>query len=188
MLFLKVSNFFHARAKTKAILWPILLIIILFVILKILSVYFPESMSTVSLDDPVFYTPEEIYNILETWGENQRNLELWFHITWDFLLPISVFFILGISISWLYQRAIKPESKWQKLNLIAFAVVFDLFENLFLVILIINYPNHLIIIAWIKSIVTISKYLLIIPIALIILIGIIKAGKNKFKNQANKIQ
>jgi len=179
----KISDYFSARAKTKAIIWPILSIVILFLVYAILTIYFPQSTSAISLDDPIFYTPEQIYNILESWGENQRTIELWFHLTWDFILPISMLFIFAIVISWLYQRAFNPESKYQNLNLIAFVIILDLLENIFLAILIINYPYQLIIIAWIKSIITITKYIAIIPIVLIILIGLIIAGKNKFKIQ-----
>ena len=135
----------------------------------------------VSLDDPVFFEPEEIFSIVESWGDEGRNYELWFHLTWDLVFPILGFLFMGLFISWLLQRSFNPESRLQKLNLLALGSVFDLLENICLILIIAFYPIQPVVVAWLKTIFTIIKYgfeLLDIPV---ILVGFIKAALNKFK-------
>jgi FtsH-binding integral membrane protein len=137
----------------------------------------------VSLDDPVFYTQEEVFSIMESWGDVGRTYQLWFHFTWDLIFPILGFLFVALFISWLLQRGFRPESKAQKLNLLALGSVFDLLENICLVSLIVMYSDRPVAIAWLKTIFTMSKYSFGIPILLMILIGFVKAAMNKFKVQ-----
>lgn len=179
-IFLKISKFFHKLAKS----WLILLILF-FVFFLLALVIFPafssQSPKMISLDGPSFYSPQQIFSIIETWGEIGRSLQLWFHLTWDVLVPVLGLFLIGLSISWLTQRGFKPKSKMQKANLVALGSIFDLLENLCIVILILFYPSNSIIVAWLKTIFTSIKYFFGIVIILVILISLIKAIKNKFR-------
>lgn len=181
----KISNYFHGKAKS----WLILTIFAIFVLfvsisLPVIYYFYPTVDEMVSLDDPIFYTPEEIFSIVESWGEAGRTQQFWFHLTWDFIVPVLALLFIGLFISWLTQRGFNPKSKMQKMNLIALAAIFDLLENLCIEIIVMVYPSKPIAIAWFKSIFTMAKYSFGVFIILIILISLIKAIKNKFKIQA----
>jgi len=151
--------------------------------LPFLSRIYPAADELVSLDDPAFYTPEEIFSIVESWSDGGRNYQLWLHLTWDLIVPILGFLFVGLFLSWLLQRGFGSGSKLQKLNLLALGTVFDLLENICLVSMIVIYPAQPELVAWLKTIFTMSKYGFAIPIVLLILIGLIKAAMNRFQVQ-----
>jgi hypothetical protein len=151
--------------------------------LPLLSLLYPVENELVPLDDPVFYTSEEVFSIVESWGDGGRTYQLWLHLTWDLIVPILGFLLIGLFISWLLQRGFRTGSKLQKLNLLALAPIFDLLENICLVSIIVVYPARPVTIAWLKTIFTLSKYGIAILIVLLMLIGLIKAAMNRFKIQ-----
>jgi hypothetical protein len=180
----KFSDLLHAWAKG----WLVLsvfaaLVIFMAITLPLLSLIYPAGNEMVSLDDPVFYTPEEIFSIVESWGDGGRTYQLWLHLTWDFIVPVLGLLFVGLFVSWLLQRSFRPESKLQRLNLVALGSVFDLLENICLISMIVVYPARPVIAGWLKTIFTMSKYGFAIPIILIILIGLIKAVANRFEVQ-----
>ena len=180
----KISNYFHARAKK----WLILTIFIIFVLfvtisLPVIYYFYPTVDEMVSLDDPIFYTPEEIFSIVESWGETGRTQQFWFHLTWDFIVPLLGLLCIGLFISWLTQRGFNPESKMQKMNLIALAAIFDVLENVCIELIVLVYPSEPRGIAWAKSVFTMAKYGFGILIVVIIVISLYKAIQNRFKIQ-----
>ena len=136
-----------------------------------------------SLENPAIYPPDKIFSILESWGAEGRPYQVWFHLSWDIVVPVLGFLFFGLSLSWLFQRSIRPGSRLRKLNLIALASGFDLLENISLVALIAAYPSRPVWLAWLKNIFTLSKYGFGIVIILLLLIGMVLAGKNRFRVQ-----
>lgn len=183
----KISNYFHARAKS----WLILTIFVIFVLfvnisLPVIYYFYPTVDEMVSLDDPIVYTPEEIFSIVESWGEAGRTQQFWFHLTWDFIVHVLGLLCIGLFISWLTQRGFNPKSKMQKMNLIALAAIFDLLENVCIELIVIAYPSKPIGIAWVKSIFTVAKYSFGVVIILIIVMSLYKAIQNRF-NSSNDL-
>jgi len=180
----KLSDHLHTWAKGRLILSVFAALVLFMVItLPLISLIYPAADEMVSLDDPVFYTPEEAFSIVESWGDGGRTYQLWFHLTWDLIFPILGFLFVGLSISWLLQRGFRPGSKLQKLNLLALGPVFDLLENLCLAIIIAVYPAQPVAVAWMKTISTMSKYGFMILIILVVLISLVAAARNRFKAQ-----
>jgi hypothetical protein len=180
----KISNWFHSRAKGRLILSVLgSFVIFMGVLLPIFNHIYPASVKMISLDDPVFYTPTEIFSIVESWGNDGRTLQFWFHLTWDFIVPILGLLFIGLFLSWLLQRSFKPESKLQKLNLVALASIFDLLENFCIAIIILAYPVRPMVIAWMKIVFTLSKYGFGVLIILLILAGLVITAKNRFRIQ-----
>lgn len=180
----KLSDYFHARAKGRLILSVFAaLVLFMAITLPLLSTIYPAADEMVSLDDPVFYTPEEVFSIVESWDDGGRTYQLWFHLTWDLIFPILGFFFVGLSISWLLQRGFRLWGKLQKLNLLALGPVFDLLENLCLAIIIAVYPDQPVAIAWMKTISTMTKYSFLILIILVVLISLVAAAMTRFKVQ-----
>lgn len=181
-VFNRLSNFFYHYTKG----WLVLFILMMFILfvgisLPVISYFYPETMELKSMDDPVIYTPQELFMILDSWGENGRNQELVFHLTWDVIVPLLAFFLLGFSFSWLLQQGFKRDNPILKLNLIALVVVFDLMENLFIVILILQYPEKSYISAWLKTIFTSIKYGMGILLLIFLIFIIIKILTIRFK-------
>ncbi len=183
-MLLTISNRLHSWAKG----WVVIsifasIIIFMAVTLPLLDRIYPAAGEMESLDDPVFHTAEEVFLIIESWGESGRTYQLWFHLTWDLIFPIMGFLFVALLISWLLQRGFKPDSKIKRLNLVALGSVFDLLENICLAILIVIYPTSVVAIAWLKTLFTISKYAYGIPMIVTLLIGLIHAAMNRFKVQ-----
>jgi hypothetical protein len=92
--------------------------------------------------------------------------------------------MFGLSISWLFQRGFKLDSRMQKLNLVpVLGGFFDVMENIWIMIMILVFPAQPTVVAWLSTISTMGKYILGIPIVLLLLIGLIKAAMNRFKVQ-----
>lgn len=178
----KLSNRLHAWAKG----WLILSVLAAFflftaVIWPLLSRRLPASAEMESLDGPVFYTPDEIFSIVESWGAVGRTQQMWFHLTWDVVVPVLAMLLFGLSLSWLFQRGFEPGSKLQKMNLLALGGTFDLLENVFIVTMIIAYPAQPVAVAWLKTFSTTIKYGFALVWIPLLLIGLVKAAVNRFK-------
>jgi len=180
----RLSDHFHTWAKGRLILSVFAALVLFMVItLPLLGLIYPAADEMVSLDDPIFYTAEETFSIVESWDDGGRIYQLWFHLTWDFIFPILGFLFVGLSTSWLLQRGFRPGSKLQRLNLLALGSVFDLLENICLVSMIVVYPAQPVVVAWLKTIFTMSKYGFMISIILVVLIGLVTAAMNRFRVQ-----
>ena len=183
-MFSKSAQWLYKIATGKTvILLTIGFLLFVGVTMRLLPILIPASESMVSLDDPVFYTPAQVFSILDDWGETGRMQQLWFHMTWDVIVPLWSFLIVGGGSSWLLKRAFAPQSPWRKLNLVAWVTVFDLLENFSLAGLVLFYaqrPNWL---AWLKNAFTMIKYGCGVLIVGVLLTGAVLAARNTFMIQ-----
>jgi len=65
-----------------------------------------------------YYSPKELYQMAETYGEAGRQAYIKVRFTFDLLWPIVYTLFLVTSISWLTQRGLARDSIWQRANLI----------------------------------------------------------------------
>ena len=135
------------------------------------------------LDNPVFYTPGEIFSILDSSGWGGALLPALVPPDLGCRRPRASILIFGFLSSWLYMRVAQPGSWLRRLNLLALASGFDLLENFSQAVLIVAYPSRPAWLAWLKTIFTLSKYGFGIIIILFLLIGLALAVRNKFKVQ-----
>ena len=182
----KLSDRFYTLAKGRLIL-AVFAAFALFMgsTLPLLSHRFPEEMSLKSLDDPAFYTPGEIFSIIDSWGAQGRTFQLWLHLTWDVVVPVLGFLTFALCLSWLWMRSVQPGSRLRKLNLLALASGFDLLENFSQAVLIVAYPSRPAWLAWLKTIFTLGKYGFGLVIILLLLIGLVMAARNGFRVQSS---
>lgn len=174
----RISERFHAWAKG----WVILSITVAFVLLINLPLADPALIS-MSLDGQFTYTPEQAFSAVASYGEDGRVQMLWIHLA-DFILLALYTSMFCLTISWLFQRGFQPGSKMQRLNLVPIlGGFFDLMENLWIMALILIYPAQSTSVAWLSAIATTGKYIMGIPIMLLLLIGLVKAAMNRFKVQ-----
>lgn len=178
------------RLRTWAKGWVILLVLFSFILLIVVSTAFleplmdPALVGAVSLDAPSFLTPEQAYAAVDSFGDVGRTQSAWFHMTWDFIVPVVYTLFFCLLISWLFMRGFKLESNLQQLNL--FPIVggaFDIMENIWITTMIVVYPAQPAVVAWLRAINTLGKYFSGVVIIALLLIGLVKAAMNGFKLQ-----
>ena len=178
----KISTLFHSWARG----WIILALTATFVIFIAITLPVLQASpggSIESLDARFFYTPEEALSTVGSYGE-ASGFWIRIYMTWDLVNPILYTLIFGLLISWLFQRSFRPGSKLQILNVVPVgAGLFDILENISIVILLLAYPAPPAVVAWISTVFTTSKTILLAVSALLILIGVIGAALNGFKKQ-----
>lgn len=141
--------------------------------------------SIMPLDLMFFYTPAKAFAMIDKYGEAGRALYMKIELTVDILYPIIYTLFYGLLLSWLMQRAFKPESKMQKLNAVpAGAWLFDLLENIGIVSMLAMFPSQPAILAWLTMIVGLIKWAFAIGSIGLSLFGLVKAGMNGFRKQA----
>ena len=81
--------------------------------------------------------------MIEKYGETGRALYMKIEFTVDIIYPIIYTLFYGLLLSWLMQRAFKPESKMQKYNAMPVgAWLFDLLKNLGIISMLTMYPSQ----------------------------------------------
>ena len=81
----KLSERLYAWAKG----WLVLLLLAAFVLLASLPSPVDPALISMSLDGMVFYTPEQAFSAIASYGDTGRVQMIWIHIL-DFILPFSI--------------------------------------------------------------------------------------------------
>ena len=106
-------------------------------------------------------------------------------LTADLIYPIIYTLLLGLLISWLFQRGFKPDSSMQKWNVMPVgAWFFDLLENIGIVSMISMYPAQPAALAWLTAVLGTVKWAFAGASLVLILIGLVPAMMNGFRKQA----
>lgn len=144
-----------------------------------------SSGGTAPIDLQLFYTPDKVYSMAASYGDEERAAYRLFELTGDILYPIIYTLFLALAITWLFQRGFAGTSGMHKYNVAPFGGwLFDLFENLGIVAMLSVYPSTPALLAWVSAIFTLVKWLFAIASILLLLIGLAMAVKNGFKKQA----
>lgn len=137
------------------------------------------------LDLMLFATPDQIFDMIKKYGEFGRLFYRNVELTVDIIYPIVYLFAFGLLISWLFQRGFSPGSRMMKFNVMPLgAWFFDLLENLNIVTMLSMYPAKPAALAWLLMLLTFIKWSFAVASILLILIGLVMAIKNGFKQQA----
>jgi len=143
------------------------------------------SGGTGPIDLQIFYTPEKVYGMIASYGEEVRASYRTFEMTVDFIYPIVYTLFFSLFITWLFQRGFASNSGMQKLNVMPFgAWLFDLLENLGIVSMLSAFPSTPSALAWAAAIFTLVKWLFAGASIVLMLTGLVKAALNGFKKQA----
>jgi hypothetical protein len=139
----KLSTFIGRIAKG----W---LALILFVVnLAFLGEIFPSALHKLTafpgsdgfLDSTFFPPAEKIFSMVAAYGPDGRPFYATIVLTADILFPIAYTIFLGLLITLLLRRAFDKDSKLQRLNVIPFSTgLFDLLENICIVVLLLSFP------------------------------------------------
>ena len=142
--------------------------------------------SVLPLDLMFFYNPEQAFAMMDKYGEAGRAIYLRIELTADIIYPIIYTLFYGLLISWLFQRAFKPESGMQKWNLMPVgAWFFDLLENVGIVSMLMIYPAKPAVLAWITMLFGTLKWASFVVTVGLVLVGLVRAAMNRFRKQAD---
>ena len=183
-----ISKKFHAWATG----WRV---IILFIAESLMMFYvmplaagimaFAANNSVMPLDLMFFYTPQQAFEMMDRYGEAGRSVYLRIELTADIIYPILYTLFYGLFLSWLFQRAFKPDSKMQKWNVTPVgAWFFDMLENVGIVSMLMMYPSQPEIMAWITMIFGSLKWGFFLVTVVLVLVGLVRAAMNRFRKQA----
>ena len=174
----RISDRLHQWARG----WLVLAAIVAFMVLANLPLADPALVSE-SLDGRFAYSPEEAFSAITSYGDAGRVQMIWIHLA-DFLLIALYTLMFSLILSWLFQRGFPRESKVQRLNLIPiFGGLCDVMENVWILILLLAYPARPAALGWLSTIFTTGKYVMGIPIVLLLLLGLVRAAMNRFRLQ-----
>ncbi|HSM71674.1 MAG TPA: hypothetical protein VK851_09035 [Anaerolineales bacterium] len=144
-----------------------------------------SSGGTGPIDLLFFYTPDKVYSMIESYGEAGRASYRTFELTGDIIYPIVYTLFFSLAITWLFRRGFPGDSSMHKFNVLPIGMwLFDLLENLSIVSMLSIFPSTPPLLAWVSSVFTFLKWLLLLPTILLLLYGLIRAAMNGFKKQA----
>jgi len=143
------------------------------------------SGGTGPIDLQLFYTPEKVYSMVESYGDAGRADYRTFELTGDIIYPIVYTLFFSLAITWLFQRGFASTSAMQKYNVVPFGGwFFDLLENLGIVSMLSIFPSTPTALAWLTAVFTMIKWLFAGASGVLLLTGLVKAAMNGFRKQA----
>ena len=176
----KISKMFHLWARG----WLILALFVAFFVYVAITLPILQAApggSIVSLDARLFYTPEEAFSTVGSYGD-ASNFWIRIYLTWDVVNPILYTLAFSLLLSWIFRRSFQLDSRMQQLNVLPLgAGLFDLLENISIVTLLATYPAQLTVVAWLGTLFTMAKIGFLGLSTLLILFGLIRAAANKLK-------
>lgn len=124
--------------------------------------------NTTPIDLQFAYTPDEAYALIESYGEDVRKRYIIGELTLDVAYPITYTLMLSISLFLIYQRSVKMG----QLPYIIF--LSDMLENMGIVTMLANYPSQLTAVAWVTSVFSTVKWLMVGACMIVLIIGLIR--------------
>jgi len=137
--------------------------------------------SFASLDQKLWYTPQQAYDTIAVYTPQQRQSAVLVHLTVDAVYPLVYGFFFSLLLVLLFRR-VAP--KQEELALFPWrAVLADYLENLGLVILFLTYPTPFSLLAWITAIFTALKWIQLGLAFLALAVGIVLLVLQKRKSR-----
>ncbi len=135
--------------------------------LVINSIVFPylgaEMKGQGPIDLTLYYTSDEVYRMVKSYGEEGRDLYAIGELTADTIYPISYGLFFSLSISFFLQKATTPNQKIRLLNLIPlFTALLDFGENACIVSMLKLFPQKIDILNNVSAVFTFSKWLFVV--------------------------
>ena len=125
------------------------------------------------VDTRFYYTPGEVYQIAEAYGESGRRAYITARLTFDLVWPWAYAFFFGSLISFVFTRTFPSESRWQLANLVpVVGLCFDYAENLGISLIMAAFPLRLDGLAWATTMFTMLKWVFVNASFLIPAVGL----------------
>jgi hypothetical protein len=126
------------------------------------------------LDWQLNYSVEQVYNLLKSYGSDSREWYILIELTINMIIPFVYAFLFSFSIILIGKKLAAKEQVIKSLFIVPFAALLaDLFENICIILMLINYPYKLFLVAKAANIFTYAKWILIMANMALILAGIL---------------
>jgi len=126
-----------------------------------------------SPDMSFLYTPKELYDMADAYGDQGRAAYIRARFSFDLVWPIVYTVFLSTAITWIFAQSFPPESRWRWANLIPLiGMLFDYLENISTSFVMYRYPAPSPLIAWSASLFTAVKWIFITGSFGLLLIGV----------------
>ncbi len=121
-----------------------------------------ETGSDRSPDTSFYYTPDDLYQMAEEYGESGREAYIHARWTFDLVFPLVYTSFLAIGISWFIQRLPDWGDIWKWANLLPIlGGIFDLLENTAATLVFSMFPDRLHAVMVSASVLTLIKWVLV---------------------------
>ncbi len=118
-----------------------------------------ETGGSDSPDTSFFYTPSDLYQMAESYGEVGRQAYIRARFTFDLIWPLVYAFFLTTAISWTFGRAFPSDSRWQGANLTPLlGTIFDYLENVSTSLVMFRYPDQTMVVDVLAPLFTVVKW------------------------------
>ena len=183
----RISQKFHAwTTGWRVIILMIAEVLMMFYVMPLAAgiMAFAANNSVLPLDLMFFYTPAQAFEMMDQYGEAGRSVYLKIELTADIIYPIIYTLFYGLLLSWLFQRAFKPDSSMQKWNVMPVgAWFFDMLENAGIVSMLMMYPSQPEVMGWLTMLFGSLKWGFFVITIWLVLIGLVRAAMNGFRKQ-----
>ena len=133
-----------------------------------------------SPDSSFFYTPADLYESAEAFGETGRTAYIRARWTFDVIWPLVYTVFLVTAISWVFKKAISTDSQFQLVNLIPIVgMKFDFLENIAATIVMARFPQASPVAAFLAPIFTPIKWLFVNGSFVVLLVGLVLLARKK---------
>jgi hypothetical protein len=139
-----------------------------------------------SPDGHFFYTPDELYAAISTWGDDGRQAYIEFRLGLDIIWALTYTAFLIAVTSCALRSALAPDDNRQLLNVFALIpMCCDLLENALGITLASNFPERMDNIAWIATGITSVKWSSLAVAHAIMLYALILAAIKRWGSRQN---
>lgn len=115
-----------------------------------------------SPDTSIFYSPADLYQMAEAYGEEGRSAYIRARFTFDVIWPLVYTMFLGTAISWLFGKAFAADSRLQRANLApVFGALFDYLENVSTSLVMLRYPDQTAVVDVLAPVFTLLKWVFV---------------------------
>jgi hypothetical protein len=174
------------RASTGWVALAALLIFLLFSALVLPQQASRAAQETGSSDSPdmsFFYSPSDLYELAEAYGEQGREAYVEARFTFDLIWPLVYTLFLATAISWAFGRAFAPDSRWQLANLAPLlAAILDYLENLSTSLVMLRFPDQTPLVDLLAPVFTALKWSFL-GASFVLLVGGIVVGAWRWQRQ-----
>ena len=125
-----------------------------------------------SPDMSFYYSADDLYQMAELYGKQGRAAYVRTRFTFDLIFPLVYTMFLGTAISWVSVKAFRPDSQWQRTNLVpVLGALFDYLENLSTSLVMVRYPNHTSVVDVLAPVFSLVKWALVSGSFVLLLAG-----------------
>lgn len=127
-----------------------------------------------TLDIQPSYSPEKAYQLIDSYGEAGRQYYAFIELTLDAVFPLLLALFFGSLMIYLFRRVFPLGSFCQKLPLLGpITMLVDYLENTSIVVMLLNYPRRLDLLAQAANLFTVAKFVLYGLELILIAIGLV---------------